>query len=76
MKFHVETQYGVEYKYNTIKGIQHIVFNNKADFERYFINRYNSVPNVYFSKRVLYKFRWWSIVDIDKNQKILVIDSV
>jgi len=31
---------------------------------------------VYFSKRVLYKFRWWSIVDIDKNQKILVIDSV
>lgn len=46
MKFHVETQYGVEYKYNTIKGIKHIVFNNKADFERYFINRYNSVPKL------------------------------
>jgi hypothetical protein len=44
MKFFVDTQYGVEFKYSTVKGIQHIVFNNKSDFERYFINGFNSVP--------------------------------
>lgn len=46
MKFSVGSEFGVEFKYNVLHGKRYIVFSSRADFERYFINGYNSVPSI------------------------------